>query len=232
MLSLLPPTATSGIWLTSGNTCYAFVRHIEPDESNTGCMGLHVGSKVPEDLIASSGLLQVHDLDNGMVNCVQALRCEENPCGFKLLVSPLGQPVDEADSGEDDDYLVIDSYDPAPAMETLITDSGCPRGPHLRCEIPANRWGKLPVLHYVPRTCDCGQSLASGHRNGKTNQWDHHWPFTRLCPKQARNEKSVKAKLVRLRQRQILNVDLHVAMQGSKTCPAVAIGHLVSSEKW
>ena len=245
MTTDLLAAARSGVWLTGSDASVAAVQRVEADAVQPGGVRIRVKTPDPEALMNGTGCMQVHDLDHGLEYCVQALTCRPVPGGCELTASTLGEPVHSRDRGHGvEDYIVFPGCAPVRVTDMRMADGACPRGLHLRAEISAAEWSRLPIRRDGSVRCRCGASgCACAPRGGTRGQERNcRWTFAPLRLKApadqsdtpvAESDKSeVNVELVRLAQRCTLRVGLYVAMPGCADRPAVVIGHVISTESW
>lgn len=231
-----------GTWLTTADgQPLASVLSANPEPQHPGCVCVHVLPHHQDgDLLLTqgTGAWRVQDRQTGLCFCVQALSCSSTGLGYEVIVSFLGEPTAEPDQ-RDDDYLVMPGHPPVRLHQVLIADGRCASGPHLRCEIDSDLFSLLPMELDAVRRLACGNAATAdggGPSYGDPSPRDavHRWRFCNVYPETSGRPHAAQASVVRLRQREILDCQFHIAMRdtpgdaGTNVC----IGHVVGQASW
>lgn len=204
--------AGSSLWLAQRGQRLGQVLKVNNRLCVDGTLHLTACACLLDSFLDSTGRLDICDDASGMVYCAQALDywCEYDT--VTMACSTLGHVNYDHEDGLDDDYLVIDGYAPMPIGALVHTDSGCKRGPHTRFEVPADMWNEL--------------AFDAQSEPAETNHW--HFSEARLVT--GEEGQPVQAEVVRLRQRQILQIEIDRAMTAGRF--AVGIGHVIAEQAW
>lgn len=167
-----------------------------------------------DTFLDSTGRLDICDDATGMVYCAQALDYWSDYDTITLACSTLGHVNDDYEDDRDDDYLVVEGYAPMPITAWVHTDSGCKRGPHMRFETPVASW----------------HALATEPQPQPDPTEANHWHFDEARLITDGRAQPLQAEVVRLRQRQILRVEVDRAMTAARS--AVGIGHVIAEQAW